>query len=167
MNALLGLNPGDLARFTGHFSPPFDALPNIGLSRVALVERSGRVEPWREQWFFVPTDRLSPDFRRRVASCRTQNCECSSCGRTIETADQIGLVLLRNCMIGMVCVDCGALPRDELVEKLSVFEGAESDPVLFVAKAEYAIARCCGLDPKVAVDWSVDGEGDCGLAGRL
>jgi hypothetical protein len=170
MNALLSLNPADVARFTGRFSPPFDTVPNIELSLVVVIERSGRVEAWREQWFFVPTDRLSPDFRGRVASCRTQNCECSSCGTTIVTADQIGLVLLRNCMFRVVCVDCGALPRDELVEKLSVFEGKESDQVLFVenaTKAERAIARCCGLGPEVAVDWSVDGECDYGPAGKL
>ena len=169
MNALLGLNPGDVARFTGRFSPPFETVPNIELSLVALIQRSGRADAWLEQWFFVSTDRLSPEFRRRVASCQTQNCECFSCGTTIETADQIALIMLRDRDTGMVCADCGALPRDELVEKLSLVEGVKSDSALFVAnarKAECAIALCCGLDPDIAVDWSADGEWDYGLAER-
>jgi hypothetical protein len=170
MNALLGLNPGDVARFTGRFSPPFETVPNIELSQVALIERSGPVEPWREQWFFVSTDRLSPDFRRRIANCRTESCKCFSCRTTIETADRIALVVLRDCKGGPVCADCAALPRNELVEKLSVVEGMETSPAQFVTHAkmaECAIARLCGLDPKVVVDWSRDGEWDYGLAERL
>ena len=155
MNALLGLNPGDVARFTGRFSPPFETVPNIELSLVALIQRSGRADAWLEEWFFVSTDRLSPEFRRRVASCQTQNCECFSCGTTIETADQIALIMLSGGDARMVCADCGALPRDELVAKLSVVEGVESSPARFVARAkqaESAIAHCCGLDPDVAGD---------------
>ena len=71
---------------------------------------------------------------------------------------------------GMVCANCGALPRDELVEKLSVVEGVESDAALFVANAkmaECAIAVCCGLDPLVTVDWGVDEEWDYGLGARF
>ena len=65
----------------------------------------------------------------------------------------------------MVCADCGALPRDVLVKRLSVFEEAESDEELFAinaTKAEFAIARCCGLDPLVDLDWSIDGKWDYG-----
>lgn len=167
MNTLLGLNPGDVARFTGRFAPPLDALPNIELSRVALVERDGRVEPWREEWLFVSRDQLAPDFRRRVANCRTQDCECFTCGKAIETANQIVLIMLRARNAGMVCADCGALPRYKLFEKLSVVEGVKASPARFVehaVRAECAIAVCCGLNPKVAVSWSVDGEWDCGLA---
>jgi hypothetical protein len=170
MNALLGLNPGDVARFTGRFSPPFETVPNIELSLVALIQRSGRADAWLEQWFFVSTDRLSPEFRRRVASCQTLNCECLSCGTTIETADQISLITLSGRDARMACADCGALPRDELVEKLSVVEGVESSPARFLTHAmmaECAIALCCGLDPKVAVDWRVDVEWDYGLGARF
>jgi hypothetical protein len=169
MNALLGLNPSDVARFTGRFSPRFDTVPNIGLSLVVLIERSGRVEAWREQWFIISTDRLSPDFRRRVAGLKLPKGGCAACDGSIETADQIAQVMLRGHSAVMVCADCGALPRDELVEKLSVVEEVESDAALFVAnakKAECAIALCCGLDPDVAVDWSVDGEWGYGLAER-
>jgi hypothetical protein len=170
MNALLGLNPGDVARFTGRFSPPFETVPNIELSQVALIERRGPVEPWRDQWFFVSTDRLSPDFRRRIANCRTESCQCFSCRTTIETADRIALIMQRGCEGGLVCADCAALPRDVLVEKLSVVEGMETSPAQFVKHAkmaEYAIACFCGLDPMVVVDWSPDCEWDYGLAERV
>jgi hypothetical protein len=166
MNALLGLNPGDVARFTGRLSPPF----NIELSRVAPIERSGRVEAWREQWILVSTDRLSPDFRSRVAGLKLQSGECTACDGSIEVADQIALIMLRDRQVGMICANCGMLPRDELVEKLNVVEGAESDPALFVTHAkmaECAIARFCGLDPNIAIDWSVDGEWDFGLGARF
>jgi hypothetical protein len=167
MNTLLGLNPGDVARFTGRFAPPLDALPNIELSRVALIERDGRIEPWREEWFYVSRDQLAPDFRRRVANCRTQDCGCFSCGKAIETADEIVLIMLRDRNAGMVCADCGALPRSQLFDKLSVVDGVKASPARFVehsVRAECAIAICCGLDPKVAVGWSVDAGWDCGLA---
>ena len=169
MNALLGLNSGDVARFTGRFSPPLETVPNIELSQVALVERSGPVEAWREQWFFISTDRLSPEFRGGVAGLKLPNGVCAACDGSIETTDQIGLIMLRDCNAEMVCADCGALPHDEVVEELSVFEGVESDAALLVAnakKAECAIALCCRLDPDVAVDWSVDGEWDYELGGR-
>ena len=128
MNALLGLDPGDVARFTGRFSPPFETVPNIELSLVALIERSGRADPWREQWFFVSTDRLSPEFRRRVAGLKLPKGVCGACDGSIETADQIAVIMLKDRDAGMVCADCGALPRDELVEKLSVVEGVEFEP---------------------------------------
>jgi hypothetical protein len=73
MNALLNLMPGDIARFTGHFSPPFEEFPNIELRLVAPIERRGIAEPWRDEWFFVSRDRLSPGFRLRVAASRTRN----------------------------------------------------------------------------------------------
>ncbi len=63
----------------------------------------------------------------------------------------------------MVCVDCGALPRDELVEKLGVGLSPTQSVVLAV-RAECAIALCCGLDPREAVVCSADGEWDYGLA---
>jgi hypothetical protein len=147
-----------------------ETVPNIELSLVALVERRGRVEAWREQRFFVSTDRLSPGFRGRVAGLKLPKGVCAACDGSIETADQIALIMLRDCNAGMVCADCGALARDELVEKLSLFEGVESDAALFVAnakKAECAIALCCGLDPDVAVNWSVDGEWDYGLGAHF
>jgi hypothetical protein len=53
----------------------------------------------------------------------------------------------------MVCDACGELPRGELVKRLSVAEGEESEEA-FVrngALAEIAIAKLCQLDPKVVV----------------
>jgi hypothetical protein len=165
MNALLGLNPGDVARFTGRFSRPFDAVPNIELSQVAVIERSGKAESWLEQWSFVSTDRLSPDFRRRVAGLKLPKGLCAACDGPIETADQIAQVMLRGDSAGMVCLHCGALPSDELAARLSVFKAEELEAELIAngLKAECAIALCCGLDPDVVVDWSVDSEWDYGL----
>lgn len=122
-----------------------------------------------EQWFFVSTDRLSPDFRRRVAGLKL-NRECAACDRSIRTADRVALIMLRDSAACLVCADCGALPRDELIEKLNVVEGAESDPALFVAQAkmaECAIARCCGLNVETAIDWNPHGEWDYGLGARF
>jgi hypothetical protein len=163
MNALLALNPDDVARFTGRHSRPFEALPNIEVSLVTLIKRSGREEAWRELWVLITTDRLPPNFRRRVAGCQTQNCRCNSCGSAIETADQIALVMQRGREFGMLCADCGALPRDVLVAKLSPAGVVEPDATFFVKnapKAEFAIALCCGLDPTVDLDWSIDDEWD-------
>ena len=104
--------------------------------------------------FFVSTDRLSPDFHRRVAGLKLKG-ECAACGKSIGTTDRIALILLRDGNACTVCADCGALPRDELVEKLDVAEGVESDPALFVTHAkmaECAIALSCGLDPGVVVN---------------
>jgi hypothetical protein len=159
MNALLALNPGDTARFTGRCSSPFEAVPIIELSQVALIDRSGWVEAWREEWLFISTDQLPQDFRRRVASRRTTNCRCVSCGTTIETADQIALMILRDYRARWVCVDCGALPRDELGEKLGV-ELSPTQSVALAVRAECAIALSCGLDPHDAVGCSADGEWD-------
>jgi hypothetical protein len=170
MNALLGLNPGDVARFTGRLSPPFVTVPFVELSMVAPIERCGRVEAWREQWFFVLTDRLSPNFRRLVAGSKLPKGGCAACGESIGTTDRIALILLRDGNAGMVCADCGALPRDELVEKLDVVEGVESDPALFVTHAkmaECAIALSCGLDPGVVVEWRTNEAWDYGLGARF
>jgi hypothetical protein len=170
MNALLGLNPGDVARFTGRLSPSFVTVPFVELSLVAPIERCGRVEAWREQWFFVPTDRLSLDFRRLVAGSKLSKDGCAACGESIGTTDRIALILLRDGNAGMVCADCGALPHDELVEKLDVVEGVESDPALFVTHAkmaECAIALSCGLDPGVVVEWRTDDAWDYGLGARF
>ena len=163
MRAVQALNLGDIARFTGRFSPPVDEVPNIELSRVTLIERSGRIDPWFEQWLFLSTRRLSPDFHRRVAGLRTQNCGCFGCGATIETADQIALVLLRDRDAGMVCADCGGQPREALLQKLSLARGIELAPARHMRhakSAECAIAVCCGLDPLAAVgvdaDWDYE-----------
>jgi hypothetical protein len=169
MNAPMDLNPGDVARFTGRLTLPIVTMPTIKLSLVALIEGSGRVETWREQWFFVSTDRLSPDFLRRVAGLKLKG-ECAACDRLIGTADRVAMVLLREGAACFVCSDCGALPRDELAEKLEVVGGVESDPALFVAQGkagECAIALCCGLDPAPALDWNTDGEWDYGLRPRF
>jgi hypothetical protein len=159
MRAVLDLQPGDIARFTGRFSRPYEELPNIELSLVAPIERSGRVEPWRDQWLFISTDRLSPEFRRRVAGCPLRR-GCFNCGARIETADQAALVVQNGREFGMVCADCGGLPRAELLQKLSLAKGIELAPVRFVThakRAECAIAECCGLDPRTVVrvdaDW--------------
>jgi hypothetical protein len=170
MNALLGLNPGEVARFTGRLSPPFVTVPFIELRLVAPIERCGRVEAWREQWFFVPTDRLSPDFHSLVAGLKLTKGGCAACGESIGTTDRIALILLRDSNACMVCADCGALSRDELVEKLDVVEGVESDPALFVTHAkmaECAIALSSGLDPGVVVEWRTDGAWDYGLGARF
>ena len=119
--------------------------------------------------FFVSTDRLSPDFHRRVAGLKLKG-ECAACGKSIGTTDRIALILLRDGNACTVCADCGALPRDELVEKLDVAEGVESDPALFVTHAkmaECAIALSCGLDPGVVVEWGTDDAWDYGLGARF
>jgi hypothetical protein len=126
--------------------------------------------------FLVSRDRLSPDFRRRVAGLRADCGNCPGCGGPIGTADQIAMALVidrrqagMGCSVGMVCRDCAQLPRAKLVERLSIAESAEDDAALFVAHAkmaECAIALSCGLDLE-AVEWRVDGEWDYGLRGRF
>jgi hypothetical protein len=124
MAALMGLNPGDVARFRGRFSRPLEVVPNVEVSEVALIVRSGRIEAWCEESPFVSTDGLSPNFCPRVVDgLELLKGVCAACNGSIETEDQIGMMIVRNCEPGMVCADCGALPRGELVEKLSIAQG--------------------------------------------
>jgi hypothetical protein len=154
LRALLDLNPDDVVRFAGVFTPAPRAFkeklpPEFGyrgaidLRQVALIERGGQTGDWREECFSLSRDRLPPDFRRRVAGCRVERVRCVGCGGRIETADQIALILLMGGEAGgqgfrMVCCDCAQVPRDELLEKLSLAEGAEASPAPFVTHAMMA-----------------------------
>jgi hypothetical protein len=124
-----------------------------------------------ETCFLVLRDRLSPDFRQRVAGLRAEGGGCAGCAGPVEMADQIAMVMLADggAKAGMICRECAELPRAELVEKLAIIEGAEDDQALFVSHAkmaECAIAISCALDPQTAVNWRVGDEWNYGLEKR-
>jgi hypothetical protein len=130
----------------------------------AMAGPESHDNPKLHEFFFVPRDVLSPAFRQRVAGRRI-DIVCSVCNTPIGTADQIALILFVDRSAGLICCGCARSPRAELVEQRARDLGGETcvpaleTPALIFSHAlmgECVIALACGLDHKVAVDWSTD-----------